>query len=71
MPDNEQVFIRTDLQEAGQHGIAYYRLDAKMRAFLNKCLDNCGPVEAVILERDEDGQYDWNIGFAIPPRKAN
>jgi hypothetical protein len=61
----ETPFIRNDLdQTTVGAGTAWYRLDAQLRDFLNKCEEK-HEIEAVVLSRKDDGSVDWNIGFVI------
>ena len=65
---SDQVFVRADLQEAA--GVTtFYRIDAHFRDFLNKILVKHGDIQAVVLEKDEDGGYNFNVGFVIPKPK--
>ena len=66
--NKDQVFIRADLLKTSTGSTAYYRLDNHFRDFLNKCLEQHGEIEAVILTK-ENGKYHFNIGFVIPDEK--
>lgn len=63
--EEEQIFIRSDLDRISGGGVAYYRLDANMRDFLNRCLKQHGDIEGIILNKEE-GDYHWNMGFILP-----
>lgn len=65
---SDQVFIRADLDKAA--GVTtFYRIDSHLRDFLNKVLEKHGDIQAIILEKKEDGKYGFNLGFSIPKPK--
>ena len=69
--DGDIPFIRADLNQTDSKNVTtWFRLDSKLRDFLNLCLEKHGEFDAVVLTK-ENGTYHWNIGFSLPPPKSN
>ena len=61
--ENEEVFIRADLDKTSTGNTAFYRLSAEMVEFLNTLETKVGLIEGVVLERKSEGEIGFNIGF--------
>ncbi len=69
--DNETVFIRADLDKTSTGNVAYYRLTSEMVEFLNTVEKKVGVIEAVTLDRKDDGRIGFNIGFVCGKDKRD
>ena len=69
--ENEIVFIRADLDKTSTGNFAPYRLTRELVDFLNSLETKVGIIEAVTLDRKEDGKIGFNIGFICGKEKRN
>jgi len=63
MSEEKNVFIRADLMKTTSGNTAWYRMDKKMVEFLNLVEERLGKIEAINLDRKEDGSIGFNIGI--------